>query len=183
MPSGTNAFSSSDNGLLHIHMLRSLWPDRPDVHDLCWDALRNSTWPDWKPGYGAFLRCVKTLLLNQTPSALARVRVPHPPLTRVSSERVRFEVQIIPRAQAWVRDAYLTEFDFWPGDFLTHGVKSEAPFQKTMLHQLASFANGSVPIQCYQPSWRPKTSAGTLLISSLGKAAHVSILPILLRLM
>lgn len=138
-------FCSADNGLLHIHMLRVLYPDKPEIHEGCWKALNGSIWPDYEPGYGEFLRCAKTPLLNVHPSPHARVKV-----------------QIIPRAQAWVRDTIFTGHDIWPGDFMAHGIKKSEPFDDAMLAKINTFANGTTPTQCYSPAWAPKLNKGKM---------------------
>lgn len=74
-PECNGIFTSSDNGLLHIQTLRSLYPDQPELEKPCWDALKTAKWPDYEPGFGAFLRCAKKTIMNVKPSRLARVRM------------------------------------------------------------------------------------------------------------
>ena len=138
-------FCSADNGLLHIHMLRTLFPDQPEIHEACWSVLNKSIWPDYEPGYGEFLRCTKTPLLQHKPSPHARVKI-----------------RILPRVQAWVRDTVFTGFDMHPGDFMAHGIKQSDPFDAKMLQRLSTFANNTIPIECYNPAWSPILSKGKM---------------------
>ena len=89
-------FFSSDNGAVHVAVLRALYPHDEALVQGCMRLVRLSEWPDWEPGYGAFLRCAK--------AAVLKWQTAH----RTRRKHVYVRIRVQPRAQSFCRDFYDT---------------------------------------------------------------------------
>ncbi len=150
-------FFSSDNGAIHLQFLRTLFPDNLKLHRSCTEHIKRSIWPNFAVGYGPFVRCTKR--------ALAKYRLDQ---TDFEIDVPSVKLLLLPRAQAWVRDMQDTDFSWWNGDFMSHSIKTDQPFEPQMLARLASFAdfngNGSMPAECLRPDWMPEFTEQVKLV-------------------